>query len=191
MVTFVLTLGLGAGDGSYPGRLLTWGRLVPRAHPARPWWGRATRSQLRLLPGTIPTSFFCLLLGMGQGTCLHGRGCCRAVPHGSPSLAFPTVRLQLPDGAERGRPPAAQPHQVPTGPAVLRGAAGAGAGVCVHTTERDAAPGPSRQTCACPAIAARPALHHLLLHTPLHALGLHNPSAAAPTLPCCCGCLPT
>lgn len=106
-------------------------------------------------------------------------------------LLCPTVRLQLPDGAECGGPPAAQPYQVPAGPAVLRGATGAGAGVCVHTTERDAAPGPSRQTPARPAITARPALHHLLLHTPLHALGLRSPSAAAPTLPRCCGRLST
>ncbi|XP_030363265.1 collagen alpha-1(I) chain-like [Strigops habroptila] len=62
--------------------------------------------------------------------------------------------------------------------------------MCVHTTEWDAAPGPS-QTSARPAIAALPALHHLLLHTPLHALGLRNPLAAALTLPRCCGLLST
>lgn len=164
-----------------------------------PAWDGRTRSQLRVLPGPVLTSFFCCCWARAGE-----RGCVAAWPHAParaaveqcptvPSVSLcPTVRLQLPDGAERGGPPAAQPHQVPASPAVLRGAAGAGAGVCVHTTERDAAPGPSRQTSARPAIAARPALHHLLLHTLLHALGLRNSSAAdTPPPPRCCGRLST
>ncbi|XP_055575857.1 multivesicular body subunit 12B isoform X2 [Falco cherrug] len=85
------------------------------------------------------------------------------------------------------------PTRCPPVPAVLRGAAGAGAGVCMHTTERDTgrSAGAILADLSRPAITAHPVLHHLLLHMPLHALGLRNPSAAATTLSRCCRYLST
>ena len=78
MVMFVLTLGSRGGGRILPGTVTDVGsgaasRLTQRGAA----WGRGTRSQLRVLPGPILTSFFCLLYcpvpGTGRGAWLRGR----------------------------------------------------------------------------------------------------------------------
>lgn len=173
-----------------PGVVISGSQVVLAGSPglARPGAG----GRRRVLPGLVPTSLFCLFYCHGPGSVAvwlmatrPRLGCCRTVPHGSLSLALPRS-MSTASGRSRARRPAC--HPAPRGARRSRRpekGPGAGAGVCVLTTEQDAAPVPSRQTSARPAITARPALHHLL-HTLLHALGLRSPSAAAPFPPHCC-----
>lgn len=102
-------------------------------------------SQLRVLPGLVLISLFYLWYCPSPG---QERGCVAVRPglgrvgdaHISSLSLCPAVRLQLPDGAERGGAAAAQPHAVPARPAVLRGRRRRSS-VCVHTTEQDTARG--------------------------------------------------
>lgn len=154
------------------------------------------------LPGEItalgaarPSSYLVLLLvvlswhGLGSVAAHAGPGCLRAALHSSPSCFAHSMTTA--SGRSRARQPGC--HPAPRGAHRSRSPEQGGrrwSGMCVHTTEQDAALGPS-QTSTHPAIAALPVLHHLLLHTLLHALGLRNPLAAALTLLRCCGLLST
>lgn len=115
MVTFVLMRGFGVGGGKpCLERSLMWGQVVPAGSP-----GMALPGPDVVSPG-FPLILLLLTLSQcGLGQCGVGQ-CCSSL-----SLLCPAVRLQLPDGAERGSPPAAQPHPLPAGAAVLRAAAGA------------------------------------------------------------------